>query len=78
MENNGHITRTLSVHENYILVSAGSEGNLDPKATEFDLGYSVIKFFDLKETQVRTPQKAQGWAGADYWPPHRGDLERRE
>ena len=53
MDNNGHITRTLFVHENYILVSAGSEGNLDPKAIQPDSGHSVIKFFDLKETQVR-------------------------
>lgn len=53
MDNNGHITRTLFVHENYILVSAGSEGNLDPKATEIDSGHSVIKSFDLKEAQAR-------------------------
>ena len=54
MDNNGHVTRTLFVHENYILVSAGSEGNIDPKATEIDTGHSVIKSFDLNEAQSRT------------------------
>jgi len=54
MSNNGHVTRTLYIHSGTILISAGSEGNLDPLATNPNSGHSMIKFFPLKEAHALT------------------------
>ncbi|KAF8417033.1 hypothetical protein EV426DRAFT_624635 [Tirmania nivea] len=53
MSNTGHVTRTLYIHSGTILISAGSEGNLDPLATKPNSGHSVVKFFSLKEAHAR-------------------------
>lgn len=53
MSNTGHVTRTLYIHSDTILVSAGSEGNLDPLATNPNSGHSVVKIFSLKEAHAR-------------------------
>ncbi|KAF8458524.1 hypothetical protein BDZ91DRAFT_666010 [Kalaharituber pfeilii] len=49
MDNSGHTSRTLYIHENYLLISAGSEANIDPGAADITTGRSAIKMFDLTE-----------------------------
>ncbi|KAF8445484.1 hypothetical protein BGX38DRAFT_1094467 [Terfezia claveryi] len=53
MSNTGHVTRTLYIYSGTILISAGSEGNLDPLATNPNSGHSVVKVFSLKEAHSR-------------------------
>lgn len=50
MQSGGHVTRTLLIptkHSDLLLISRGSNGNLDMATTEISSGRSMIKVFNL-------------------------------
>lgn len=63
MSNGGHSTRTLLISKSnpdLLLVSRGSQGNIDPQAGNGSTGHSTIKYFSLSHI-INTPvDHAQG------------------
>lgn len=52
MANRGHSTRTLAIHrDTHLLVSVGSQGNIDPEALDASSGRSTIKAFALSSLE---------------------------
>jgi glucose/arabinose dehydrogenase len=52
MGNTTHSTRTLQIsplHPNLLVVSRGSDGNIDPSAASITSGHSQVKVFDLNK-----------------------------
>ena len=63
MSNGGHHTRTLLVSKSYpdlLLVSRGSEGNIDPLAGNASTGHSTIKYFSIVQSTNSPVDHAQG------------------
>lgn len=57
MTNGGHRTRTLLISKlnpDLLLVSRGSDGNIDPLAEDITSGHSTIKYFSISEI-LQTP-----------------------
>ena len=63
MANGGHSTRTLLVSKSnpdLLLVSRGSEGNIDPLAGNISTGHSTIKYFRISEIMKAQVDHARG------------------
>jgi glucose/arabinose dehydrogenase len=57
MANGGHSTSTLHISKfnpDLLLISRGSEGNIDPQAGNISTGHSTIKYFRISEV-METP-----------------------
>ncbi|CAZ81334.1 unnamed protein product [Tuber melanosporum] len=67
MDSGGHITRTLltsNLHSDVLLVSRGSDGNLDMEAKDLSKGKCMIKAFSVsktKEQDFTTQGNLLGW-----------------
>lgn len=63
MTNGGHSTRTLLVSKfnpDLLLVSRGSDGNIDSQAAYITTGHSTIKYFNISEIMSSPADHAQG------------------
>jgi len=63
MANGGHSTRTLLISKSnpdLLLVSRGSDGNIDPLAGNISTGHSTIKYFRISEIMNTPTDHARG------------------